>query len=142
MQRLPLDLMRVELGDGRAVDAVAHVVARRSARRGSWWRGEVLIVMNAEFLGDWDLAPRGHPNDGVVEVLRAGVDLTTRQRVIAARRAPTARHVPHPAIHTARITRQTWTFDSPLEVRVDGHPIGRPDRMSVEVRADAAVVYV
>ena len=39
--------------DGRLHWFVAHLIARRS-----WWRGRLVAVMNAEWLGAWDLGPR------------------------------------------------------------------------------------
>jgi hypothetical protein len=56
--QLPSDLGAV-LIDGRLHWFVAHLVARKR-----WWRGRVYVAMNAEFIGRWDVAPRGHPNDG------------------------------------------------------------------------------
>ena len=56
--RLPVDLGSV-LVDGMQHWFVAHLVARRS-----WWSGRIVAVMNAEFVGAWDVAPRAHPNDG------------------------------------------------------------------------------
>ena len=142
MQQLPVDLLRVSLGEGRSVDAVAHVVARAPRWRGSWWRGDVLIVMNAQFMGAWNLAPRGHPNDGVAEVLQVDPGLGVRQRWMAARRARYAAHIPHPEIHSERITSRSWEFDRPLEIRADGRRVGHTDQLTVEVLPDAAVVYV
>src|SRR5262249_27087641 len=76
--QLPVDLGGV-LVDGRLHWFVAHLVARRS-----WWRGRVVAVMNAQHLGDWDVAPKGHPNDGHVELLDG--DLSLGQRWLARRR--------------------------------------------------------
>src|SRR5687767_3188704 len=52
--RLPIDVASVLL-DGRQFWFVAHLVARQG-----WWRGRLVALMNAEFLGTWDVAPRAH----------------------------------------------------------------------------------
>ena len=70
MLELPIDLLEVATDRGAAI-ACAHVLVRSSWSRGGWWHGPVIAVMNAQFLGDWDVAPRGHPNDGRVEVVEA-----------------------------------------------------------------------
>ena len=57
--------MRVTLDDAAPTWGVAHVVVRRQ-----WWRGEIVMAMNAQFYGRYDVAPRGHPNDGKVDVVR------------------------------------------------------------------------
>src|SRR5262245_56663579 len=44
---------------GRLHWFVAHLVTRRS-----WLRGELFGAFNAQWLGDWDVAPRAHPGDG------------------------------------------------------------------------------
>ncbi len=49
---LPIDVAEADV-DGHAHVFLAHVVARRS-----WWTGRVWAAMNAEWLGDWDVAPR------------------------------------------------------------------------------------
>src|SRR5947209_4623873 len=59
--QLPVDLGAV-LIDGRLHWFVAHLVARKR-----WWRGRVYVAMNAEYIGQWDVAPRGHPNDGLLD---------------------------------------------------------------------------
>ena len=60
---LPVDIAEVDV-DGDTVVFLAHVVARRS-----WWRGQVWAAMNAEWLGAWDVAPRAHPGDGLLDTL-------------------------------------------------------------------------
>src|SRR4029079_13983473 len=75
----PIDVGLAVL-DGVERAFVAHLVAR-----GSWWRGEVVAAMNAEHLGTWDVAPRGHPNDGRLDVLHV-VDLALGDRWQAWRR--------------------------------------------------------
>ena len=71
MQRLPVDVLDV-IADERDFIAVAHVVARRS-----WWRGRVLAVMNVDHLGDWNVAPRAHPNDGRFDVIDVDQEMTS-----------------------------------------------------------------
>ena len=63
--KVTVDAMRVTLDDGEPTWGVAHVVARRQ-----WLRDELVMVMNAQFLGAYDVAPRSHPNDGKVDVVR------------------------------------------------------------------------
>jgi hypothetical protein len=140
--RLPVDLLRVELDDGTTADAIAHVVAHEPWWRGSWWRGEALVVMNAEFLGARDVAPRGHPNDGRAEAVWCGAELPSRQRLAAARRSRSATHVPHPLIHTRSAGRHRWELRRPLEVYADGQRVGRTATLTVTVRPDAGHVLV
>jgi diacylglycerol kinase family enzyme len=102
----------------------------------------VLVVMNAEFLGSWDVAPRGHPNDGRAEVFEAGKDLTLRQRLAARKRLRTATHIPHPAIATRSIRQASWDFAKPMAITVDGRRCGRHTRIDVVVTPDAAILHV
>src|SRR4051812_13742248 len=44
---VPVDLASV-LVDGRQHWFLSHLVARRS-----WWKGQVLAIMNAEWIGNW-----------------------------------------------------------------------------------------
>jgi hypothetical protein len=138
---LPFDLMQVSLDDAEPLIAVAHVLARGPWHVGGWWRGDALAVMNAEFVGDLDVAPRGHPNDGRAETFRVGPEMGFRQRWEVRRRLPSAQHLPHPAITTRPIRSMTWDFDRPRVVILDGHPRGLVRRLRVEVQPDAAVLY-
>ena len=81
INEFPIDLIEVRLDaqlglPGEPLVACSHVIARSPLRRGHWWRGPILVVMNAEFIGDWDVAPRGHPNDGRAEVFEVDASMS------------------------------------------------------------------
>lgn len=141
INELPIDLLYVRLDNDEEIVAVAHVVVRNPGTRGSWWRGEVLFVMNAQFFGAWNLTPRGHPNDGRAELLRVDPSLSARQRFEAARRAPAAAHLPHPGLSITRVRTSDLAFGTPRTVIVDGEAVGSARALRVETRPDAAVVY-
>jgi hypothetical protein len=139
---VPIDLLDLRL-DGRDVGpVVAHVLVRSQRRRGGLLRGPVVFVMNAEFMGRWDVAPRGHPNDGRVEVVSCDAALDVRQRLAARRRLETATHLPHPGITSRSMERASFTFDRPMVVVADGQRLGRARSVEFEVRPDAAMLYV
>jgi diacylglycerol kinase family enzyme len=133
--RAVVDLVRVT-ADGRELWALAHVVVRRR-----WWRGEVVLVMNAEFLGPYDVVPRSHPNDGRVDVVRVDPSMSVRARLQARRRARTGTHLPHPQL--AVQSTATWhaTFDRPLRLFVDGKRNGVVRDLRIEVVPDALTVH-
>jgi diacylglycerol kinase family enzyme len=133
---LPCDLGSVLL-DGRQYWFVAHLVAR-----GSWWRGRVFAAMNAQFLGTWDVAPRGHPNDGRLDVFDVSATMTVRDRLAARRRLPTGTHVPHPAVDVTSSAAVQVAFDPPLSVWLDGTAMGPVRHASVRVEPDALTVIV
>jgi hypothetical protein len=142
VNELPVDLIDVRL-DGGVVTATAcaHVVITNPWWRGGWWRGSVVVVMNAEYIGEYDVAPRGHPNDGRVEIFEVGSEFGARLRRQARRRARSATHVPHPGIGTRTVRAASWTFGTPMIVSVDGRRIGSATVVEVTVTPDAAVVY-
>jgi hypothetical protein len=133
---LPCDVGSVLL-DGRQFWFVAHLVARRS-----WWRGRVLAVMNAQFVGRYDVAPRAHPNDGVLDVVEVGPSFGVRDRLAARRRLPTGTHVPHPGVVVRRVAAFQDEFDPPLRVWLDGVAVGAVRRISVRVEPDALIAIV
>jgi hypothetical protein len=142
MNVFPVDLLEVRLdGTGHPQFACAHVVVRSPWSRGHWWRGPILAVMNAEFLGEWDVAPRGHPNDGRVEVFDVDATMSVRDRLAARRRLRLGTHVPHPHVRTRSVRAATWHFPRTLQVIVDGRPVGRASTITVTVVPDAAIVY-
>jgi len=134
----PVDLLRVR-ADGDTTVAVAHVVARR--RWIGWWRGPVLLAMNAQFLGDYDVAPRSHPNDGRVDVLTVAPTMSLRHRVQARRRARTGTHLPHPQMTMTQAPLHRATFETPVHVWVDGRRWRTCTELVVEVESDALTVH-
>ena len=132
----PVDILRIEADDGRVTWAVAHLVARRS-----WWRGEVYFAMNAQFLGDFDVAPKSHPNDGKVDTLLVEPAMSIRDRLKARRRARSGTHVPHPRLTTQHAATHAVQFTRPLVVWVDGVRWGTATSLAVTVEPDALIVY-
>ena len=132
----PVDLVRVEL-DGVQHEALSHVVLRRQ-----WWRGRVVLVMNAQYLCALDVAPRSHPNDGRVDVLDIAPEMTLRARLQARRRSRTGTHVPHPHIKVASVSACEFVFNRRATCWVDGVRVGTARKVTVSVAPDALLLYV
>ncbi len=132
--RVPVDLGAV-LVDGRLHWFVAHLVARRS-----WWRGRVFVAMNAEWLGTWDVAPRSHPNDGLLDTF--DVSMALGERLKARARLAAGTHVPHPSITQRRVAAIQVELDAPTPVLLDGVGIGPARTLSIRVEPDALVCVV
>ena len=132
--RVAVDIGAV-LVDGRLRWFVAHLVARRG-----WWRGRVLAVCNAAFIGAWNVAPRAHPGDGRLDIVDA--DLPVRDRLAARRRLRSGTHVPHPGISSRRAAAVQFDLDADLDIHLDHVPVGRAGALSVRVEPAAVDVWV
>lgn len=132
--RLPIDIGSV-LIDGRLHWFTAHLIARNS-----WWRGRVVAVMNAQWLGRWDVAPKSHPNDGLLDVLDG--DLSLDDRLKARRRLLTGTHVPHPGVAIRRVAALQLDFTRPTAVWLDGVRVGRATTLSIRTENDAYTCVV
>jgi YegS C-terminal NAD kinase beta sandwich-like domain len=132
-------LMEVDVGavllDGRLHWFVAHLVARRG-----WLRGPIVAMMNAQFLGEWDVAPRAHPGDGKLD--RLSVSMHLSERLQARTRLPSGTHVPHPRIAVAQVAHTQLEFEKPTPVRLDGEPIGEARSLTIRVEPAALRVVV
>jgi hypothetical protein len=133
---LPVDLGAVLL-DGVQHWFVAHLVAR-----GSWWRGRIVAAMNAEFLGAWDVAPRAHPGDGLLDVLDVAPEMSLGDRLRARSRLGTAGHLPHPAVAVSRRPAVQVELARPTPVWLDGERVGEARRLSIRVEPDALTCVV
>jgi hypothetical protein len=131
---LPVDLGSV-LVDGRQHWFVSHLVARHS-----WWRGRVVAVMNAQWIGRWDVAPKGHPNDGRLDVLDGDLGLDDRLKVRS--RLATGTHVPHPDIAQSRVAAVQLEFDRPTPIWLDGERIASARSVSIRTEPDALTCVV
>jgi len=125
--RLPVDL-GAALIDGRLHWFLAHLVARRG-----WWTGKIVAVMNAQFLGPWDVAPRSHPNDGRLDVL--DVTMGPGERWKARGRLKAGTHVPHPGIAERRVTAIQVDLPGRCPVRLDGE-VASPAATNLTVRVE------
>ncbi|GAC1312763.1 MAG: hypothetical protein NVSMB12_03360 [Acidimicrobiales bacterium] len=129
----PIDVGCV-LVDGRIHWFVAHLVARSRGWGRAW------VAMNAQWLGDLNLAPRGHPGDGLLDIFDAR--LRPGDLWPARSRARHGAHLPHPRITEDRRSAVQVTFERPLRLWLDGVLIGPARTLSVRVEPDAARVVV
>jgi hypothetical protein len=132
---MPCDLVAAQLDDGPTDWFVAHLVAHRG-----WWRGRAFVAMNAAWLGPWNLGPKAHPNDGLVDVTDARV--RPGQRLAVRRRLPTGSHLPHPGLTTRRVRAGEWVLDRSTPIRLDGVPVGTARRLRLTVEPDAFQIVV
>jgi hypothetical protein len=134
--RLRVDLLVVRLDDGEERVALAHVVARGR----TWLHGPVHAAMNAAWIGAWNVAPRAHPNDGLVDVIRA--DPSAGDRWKARRRLPLGTHVPHPRIQVTRAADAELDRGRTGGVWLDGVRVGDARIVHVRVEPDAVAIVV
>lgn len=131
--RFTVDLGEALL-DGRLHLFVAHLVARTRL----WTRA--FVAMNAQWLGDWNLGPRAHPNDGLLDTY--DVRLPRNQLLAVRARLHHGAHLPHPGIKERRTGAAQVELDRPLPVRLDGVATGKARVISVRVQPDALTVVI
>ncbi len=136
---VPIDLGVVTLSRPgpetmRIVMASSLVISSR------FWAGVTEGAMNAAFLGDWNVTPTGHPNDGRFDVVR--VEMSMADRLKARSRLTSGTHLPHPDISIRRLKNATFVPAPSARVRVDGHPYGACVEVAVSVIPDAVLVAI
>lgn len=131
---LPVDVGEV-LVDGELHVFTAHLVARRR-----WWRAPTIFAMNAQYRGRWDVAPRAHPNDGRLDLVRFDLPWSEWRRARA--RMPTGAHLPHPAIQVRRVKAVQLDLDEGTDVWLDGERLGPARALSIRCVPDAFTVVV
>jgi len=125
----PMDLGFVSIDNGPEHPFVAHAVLRSRT-----WLGAGAVIMNAAWIGDRYLGPRAHPNDGLLDITVGA--LPPRQLMIAARRAKTGMHLPHPALAVRRVETWSHTFERPRFLWLDGRRSGHGRSVACRVEAD------
>ena len=131
--RFSVDLGEALL-DGRLHLFVAHMVARTRL----WTRA--FVAMNAQSLGSWNLGPRAHPNDGLLDTY--DVRLARSQLLPVRSRLHHGAHLPHPGIKERRTAALQVELEHPLPVRLDGVRTGKARVISVRVQPDALTVVI
>ena len=129
----PVDLGEV-LIDGRLHLFVAHLVARTR----TW--SDVVVAMNAQWLGRWNLGPKAHPGDGLLDTYRAHLAFGERLKVRA--RLHHGAHLPHPGIVESRTSAMQVDDGPARRVWLDDIPIGVARSLTVRLRPDALTVVV
>jgi len=144
--RVVVDVLSVATSTGESCTALAHVVVRSGRRGRNWWSrtGRVVLVMNAQFLGDADPTPRSHPGDGRLDVLEVDASMTRRVRRQVRARMRTGSHLPHPLLSVSASATHTVDLPGRCTVLVDGAVWLRRRngvRLVVQVRPDALTVW-
>lgn len=134
---LTIDAVRVIADDMRIGWFAAHCVIRHG-----WWRNTLIGAFNAQFLGSWDVCPRGHPNDGKIDIITVSAAMSIRQRVMARQRLPLGIHVPHPQIIIRQSPTTVIMLDKPMKLWLDGQTWGSAQRIEFVVEPDSFVVCV
>ncbi len=122
------------LVDGRLHLFVAHLVAHSPT-----WR-RVLVAMNAQWRGKWDLGPRSHPNDGLLDTYDARLEWSDLWKVRA--RLASGSHLPHPRIEQQRVAALQVEFDRSVTVELDHVAVGKARNVWLRLEADAVTVVV
>ena len=131
--RFTVDLGEALL-DGHLHLFVAHLVARTRL----WTRA--VVAMNCQWIGPWNLGPRAHPNDGLLDTY--DVHLRPGQLPPVRARLHHGAHLPHPGIKERRTAAFQVELERPLPVRLDGVAVGRARVISVRVQPDALTVVI
>ena len=132
--RVTVDLGVVEF-DGGTQYFVAHAVVRRS-----WLFGHLSVVANAQFIGNWDVAPRSHPGDGRLDVLSC--TLGVRDRLRARQRLASGSHVPHPGIEMRQTAAHVIEVKRPVGLWLDGVRNTRSRRFVFSILPDEVTVVI
>jgi hypothetical protein len=124
----PVDLGEA-LIDGRLHYFVAHLVVRDR-----WWHRST-VAMNAQWLGEWNLGPKAHPNDGHLDTYEAALSWTDRLKV--RQRLASGSHLPHPRIEAKRTDHRPIDLVGRQRVYLDGVDMGTARHVLVRLLPDA-----
>jgi hypothetical protein len=129
-----VDLGRVICGDLNEY-FVSHCVIRnhRLVPKG-------YMIMNAEWYKECRVAPRAHPSDGRLNMIKSSLDF--RQFLFAYQKSRSGDHLPHPNLRMQIIKNHVLSFSSPMLVAVDGVSIGRFSEIDIAIEHLAVKVVV
>lgn len=144
-RKFSLDLMELSLSDprqtARPVVAASHCLVRSPWWRGGIFLGTLTVICNAQYLDGRNIAPRGHPNDGKVEIIVFSAELRIRERMKILARLRTGSHLPHPLIEFRQISTRADLHHRGI-ITIDGRKLGRAILETVAPCADAATAWI
>ena len=95
-------------------------------------RNRYVCITNGGLVHGRNLAPRAHPNDGVLDSVTMTSSMTFRDRLSAQKKSLTGTHLPHPEIHVSRGESFSYIRTNKSEqLSIDGHRVS--DWLSVRV---------
>ena len=103
------------------------------------WDRDTITTEQIAQLGGWDVAPRSHPNDGVVDVLVISMGLGDRMK--ARKRLATGTHVPHPFIAQRRVSTAEFRL-RPTKIWLDGELVTTLTDFIITVEPDALTIVL
>jgi hypothetical protein len=136
VRELPIDLLHISYStdDGAQRNSIA---ANSVLMRNRLWTGQIVAVTNSGYLGNWEIAPRAHPNDGVFDVVEVNADMSWRQRLIARHRLPRGTHMPHPSVGIRQCNSESWIFAKPIGLYLDDEFVERTMHVDVTIEPGA-----
>jgi hypothetical protein len=140
MQATPFDLIEVTFVDASMIEQKVLALGYGLLRK-SWWRGDIVAAMNTSFIGDWDCAPRSHPNDGKFDLLAVNGEMKSTQRLIASRRLKFGTHLPHPQISVKQLTSFDADCSAKPNLYVDNRRFMSVNQCKFRLLPDALTLY-
>lgn len=130
-----IDAFRVSItlrnGSTQNLIAASHVMI------GGWLRGRLICVSNSGFIGQTNVSPRAHPNDGLFDLMAIDPSMGIQQRLRARKKSVLGTHTPHPLIDTSRARSIEFISRSRSEpLRIDGRRIRSWNAVQIEIIAD------
>ena len=140
MQATPFDLIEITFADDSKTEQKVLALGYGLLRK-SWWRGEIVAAMNTSFIGDWDCAPRSHPNDGKFDLLTVTSEMKPTQRLIASRRLRLGTHLPHPQISVEQLTSFEADCSAKPNLYIDNRKFLSVKQCKFSLLPDALTLY-
>ena len=131
--QFPVDLGEV-LIDGRLHLFVAHLLVHTR----TW--SYAFAALNSQWMAEWNLGPRAHPNDGRLDTYEARLSIPDRFKVRS--RIHLGAHLPHPGITERRTAAAQVALPRRLPIALDGEVVATGRNLSVRVMPDALTVVV
>ena len=101
---------------------------------------DVNFAINGTSVGSWQLGPRSHPNDGLLDITRGTMTLT--QLFLARKKAKNGAHLPHPNLKYKRLEKDEWCFKKPKPIFCDQKYLGKAKKVKLWVIGDGFSLIV
>lgn len=137
--QLEIDAMQnhITLSDGSVVTLLASSKIEIGSFRPSVTRQRYICITNGGIVDMHNIAPRAHPNDGVLDCMHVDAGMPLRARLTALTKSKSGTHIPHPDI---AITRgETFSFhrkNQKEKLSIDGVVVPRWSSIVVNVLPD------
>lgn len=137
----PFDLIEATIFKADNLKPVRRYFLGNALVRNRFWLGNIISIHNSSFRKGRNWTPRGHPNDGKMDVVIFDASMNIRQRMRAFHLMKSGSHIPHPKIQYFQTPEFSTEIVKSASLHIEGQKMADASRCEFRLLADAVNLF-